>query len=248
MERVEQIARLTEREKVCLRQWLQNKSAKEIAVDLGITHHAVEKRLKMARAKLGATSSLEAARILSDAEGYGRAVAHTPDLTPHPLTIQKAFLQKSILGGIVMTLFAAALLALFLQPSSETSTPAQTSRLVDEYDEQLDVFLAAMIDSSEVGPDGEVFLTYPLGDGRFLRPNSGYYWQVSAEGRDDFTSPSLSDRRLKVRAQKAVEEIVHYDSTQFPNEPLRVAERTVALPNSSIEWHFIVARLRNELN
>ena len=43
------LSRLTEREKVCLRQWLQHKSAKEIAADLGISHHAVEKRLKMAR-------------------------------------------------------------------------------------------------------------------------------------------------------------------------------------------------------
>lgn len=51
------LSRLTEREKVCLRQWLQHKSAKEIAADLGISHHAVEKRLKMARMKLGATSS-----------------------------------------------------------------------------------------------------------------------------------------------------------------------------------------------
>jgi DNA-binding CsgD family transcriptional regulator len=39
------LSRLTEREKVCLRQWLQHKSAKEIAADLGISHHAVEKRL-----------------------------------------------------------------------------------------------------------------------------------------------------------------------------------------------------------
>jgi len=43
------VARLTEREKVCLRQWLQHKSAKEIAAELCISHHAVEKRLKMAR-------------------------------------------------------------------------------------------------------------------------------------------------------------------------------------------------------
>ena len=69
------LSRLTEREKVCLRQWLQHKSAKEIAADLGISHHAVEKRLKMARIRLGAASSLEAARMLVEAEGYGQAVS-----------------------------------------------------------------------------------------------------------------------------------------------------------------------------
>ena len=79
------LSRLTEREKVCLRQWLQHKSAKEIAADLGISHHAVEKRLKMARTKLGATSSLEAARMLGEAEGYGQAVAQSPDLVSDAL-------------------------------------------------------------------------------------------------------------------------------------------------------------------
>lgn len=56
------------------------KSAKEIAVDLGISHHAVEKRLKMARTKLGATSSLEAARMLGEAERYGQAVPQSPGM------------------------------------------------------------------------------------------------------------------------------------------------------------------------
>lgn len=64
------LAKLTEREKVCLRLWLQHKSAKEIAVDLGISHHAVEKRLKVARLKLGVASSLQAAQMLDAAEGH----------------------------------------------------------------------------------------------------------------------------------------------------------------------------------
>ncbi len=47
------IARLTENEKICLRRRLLPQTAKEMAADLGISPHAVEKRLKMARAKLG---------------------------------------------------------------------------------------------------------------------------------------------------------------------------------------------------
>ena len=86
----ESLSRLTEREKVCLRQWLQHKSAKEIAADLGISHHAVEKRLKMARTKLGATSSLEAARMLGGAEGYGRTVPQSPDLVSDALPLHSA--------------------------------------------------------------------------------------------------------------------------------------------------------------
>ena len=44
--------RLTGGEKECLRRFLRHQTAKEIALDLGISHHAVEKRLKMARVKL----------------------------------------------------------------------------------------------------------------------------------------------------------------------------------------------------
>ena len=47
------LARLTENEKICLRRRLLPQTAKEMAIDLGISPHAVEKRLKMARAKLG---------------------------------------------------------------------------------------------------------------------------------------------------------------------------------------------------
>src|SRR3954453_15720041 len=110
------LSRLTEREKVCLRQWLQHKSAKEIAADLGISHHAVEKRLKMARTTLGATSSPEAARMLREAEGYGPAVAHSPDLASPPLPLHSAFTGLSILGLALMILVGAIVFGLLSQP------------------------------------------------------------------------------------------------------------------------------------
>ncbi|MFL6725852.1 MAG: helix-turn-helix transcriptional regulator [Sphingomicrobium sp.] len=112
------LSRLTEREKVCLRQWLQHKSAKEIAADLGISHHAVEKRLKMARTKLGATSSLEAARLLGEAEGYGQAVPQSPDLVSDALPLHSAFTRLSVLGVAIMILVGAIVLGLHLQPAA----------------------------------------------------------------------------------------------------------------------------------
>jgi DNA-binding CsgD family transcriptional regulator len=116
MNHPEPLSRLTEREKVCLRQWLQHKSAKEIARDLGISNHAVEKRLKMARTKLGATSSLEAARMLGEAEGYGQAVPQSPDLASDALPLQPGFTRVTFRGVAIMILVAAIMLALLLQP------------------------------------------------------------------------------------------------------------------------------------
>jgi DNA-binding CsgD family transcriptional regulator len=112
------LARLTEREKLCLRQWLQHKSAKEIAADLGISHHAVEKRLKMARTKLGATSSLEAARMLGAAEGYGQTVTQSPDLASDALPLHSGFTRPTILGVAIMILVGAIVLGLLLQPAT----------------------------------------------------------------------------------------------------------------------------------
>jgi DNA-binding CsgD family transcriptional regulator len=111
------LSKLTEREKVCLREWLNHKSAKEIAADLGISHHAVEKRLKLARTKLNATSSLEAARMLSQAEGYGQTVAQSPDLVSKALPLHSGLNHSKALGVTIMILVAAVVLTLLLQPA-----------------------------------------------------------------------------------------------------------------------------------
>jgi DNA-binding CsgD family transcriptional regulator len=123
MDDCEPLSRLTEREKVCLRQWLQHKSAKEIAADLGISHHAVEKRLKMARTKLGATSSLQAARMLGEAEGYGQAVTQSPDLVSNPLPLHSASTRQTVFGVVIMILVGAIVLGLLSQPAAVSQAP-----------------------------------------------------------------------------------------------------------------------------
>ncbi len=81
------LARLTENEKSCLRRRLLPQTAKEMALELGVSPHAIEKRLKMARAKLGVSSSLHAARLLAlFEEGYQRAGPEPSDLANSPTT------------------------------------------------------------------------------------------------------------------------------------------------------------------
>jgi DNA-binding CsgD family transcriptional regulator len=119
--------RLTEREKEALRLWLDHKSAKEIALDLGISHHAVEKRLKMARTKLDAGSSLEAARMLAEAEsvpaGYGQTVAGAPDL---PLALSNGpswHHRPLVIGGLAM--FTLTVLGLALATAYPADAPTE---------------------------------------------------------------------------------------------------------------------------
>jgi DNA-binding CsgD family transcriptional regulator len=111
------LGRLTDNEKECLRRRLQQQTAKEMALELGVSPHAVEKRLKMARTKLGLSSSLEAARLLAASEGYGRTCtqAPAPAATVHgePKPVGLGWLA----GGILATVFMTAALALALQSS-----------------------------------------------------------------------------------------------------------------------------------
>jgi DNA-binding CsgD family transcriptional regulator len=65
--------RLSPRQEECLRGVLQLKSAKEIARDLGVSPHAVEKHLRIAREKFGVASSAEAARMFALDHGGGES-------------------------------------------------------------------------------------------------------------------------------------------------------------------------------
>jgi DNA-binding CsgD family transcriptional regulator len=114
------LGRLTDNEKECLRRRLQQQTAKEMALELGVSPHAVEKRLKMARTKLGLSSSLEAARLLAQTEEYQRAGPQSPDLALNAPDAQRPASRHRLAGGIVMSLFIAAALAGALQSSGDS--------------------------------------------------------------------------------------------------------------------------------
>jgi signal transduction histidine kinase len=116
------------------------------------------------------------------------------------------------------------------------------------FDNQLEYVLTAMIASAEIGPDGEVRMNRPLGDQRFLEPNSGLYWQITGRGAMPFPSRSLWDRALQVPAVHRDRAVHFRDSLEFPGEPLRIAERSIMLPDSDIRWSFMVAQSRDSLD
>ena len=115
------------------------------------------------------------------------------------------------------------------------------------FDSNLEYVLLSMIRSSEIGPDGEVRMIEPLGDPRFLEPYSGLYWQISGGTLEPYPSRSLWERRLDT-SDPHDDQILHvYDSNQFPDEELRVAERDVVLPGSKTKWRFQIAQSREVL-
>ncbi|MEN9717868.1 MAG: hypothetical protein RIQ99_746 [Pseudomonadota bacterium] len=147
-----------------------------------------------------------------------------------------------------MMLIAAGWIAVLLLVGGVALDRTLVRLVTHNFDDQIGYMLTGMIGSAEVGPDGEVFFNRPLGDQRFLEPNSGLYWQISGKGHDDFPSRSLWDRSLAVRADH-VDMAPHiYDSYQFQGEPLRIMERSIVLPGSETRWWFTVAQSRVELD
>lgn len=143
--RLAAIKRLTPAERECLRRCLEHQTAKQMAIDLGISAHAVEKRLKMARAKLGLSSSLEAAKLVVSVERSHRLGPGPSDLSPdstqpdqggtdavprHETSwIERIGLTRVVSGAILMSLIFAAALMLAYSPSTfqGQTSPAQTA-------------------------------------------------------------------------------------------------------------------------
>ena len=120
--------------------------------------------------------------------------------------------------------------------------------IVDNFDQQLEYVLNAMIAASEIGPDGEVRFSRPPADQRFLEPYSGAYFQISGKGQDTFPSRSLWDRRLATDGNHQDIELHKRDSFEFEGEPLRILERDVVLPGSQVRWRFQVAQSRDAID
>ena len=155
-----------------------------------------------------------------------------------------------------MLLIAAGWITVLLLLGGVALDRTLTGLVKRQYDDQLELSVNAMIASAEIDTLGDVKFNRALGDQRYLEPNSGFYWQISAQGREDYTSYSLAadqsrslwDRTLNIRDSIIATMPVFYDSKQFPNETLRIAQRTVQLPGSPTNWQFVVAGSRAELD
>ena len=124
-----------------------------------------------------------------------------------------------------------------------------TGTIVRNFDEQLESVLnTGLVAASEIGPEGEVRFNRQPADQRFIEPYSGLYFQVSGEGADTFPSRSLWDRRLRVDDGHQDINVHIYNSDEFADEPLRIAERDVILPGSKVRWRFQVAQSREMID
>ena len=148
-----------------------------------------------------------------------------------------------------MVLVAAAWIIPLLAIGGFALDRVLTSSIVRNFDGQLNYALTAMVSSAEIGPDGEVFFSRPLGDQRFFEPYSGLYWQVSAPGQTPFRSRSLWDRALDPHLDEPADKRIQaYTSNEWPTEPIRIVERYASIPGSTTSFRFQVAQSTADLD
>ena len=147
-----------------------------------------------------------------------------------------------------MILTAAAWITILLIGGGAALDRVLTNSVEQNFDTQIEYVLTAMIASAEIGPDGEIRMNRPLGDQRFLEPNSGLYWQITGKDAMPFPSRSLWDRALSPPVGHKDQAVHFRNSDEFPDEPLRIAERSIKLPDSDVAWTFMVAQSRDSLD
>ncbi|VVT12328.1 Signal transduction histidine kinase [Sphingomonas aurantiaca] len=148
-----------------------------------------------------------------------------------------------------MILIAAVWIAVLLSGGGFALDRVLRQAVTRNFDDQLEYVLRSLLNSSEIGPEGEViFSREAVADQRFLEPYSGLYYQVSAKGQDDLLSRSLWDRKLAFGSPHDDRTAHFYDSTQFQDEKLRIVERDAVIPGSKVHWRFQVAQSRDGLD
>nr|WP_176501814.1 ATP-binding protein [Sphingomonas sp. HMP9] len=148
-----------------------------------------------------------------------------------------------------MILIAAVWIAVLLSGGGFALDRVLGQAVTRNFDDQLEYVLRSLLNSSEIGPEGEVIFTREaVADQRFLEPYSGLYYQVSAKGQDDLLSRSLWDRKLAFGGPHDDRTAHFYDSMQFPDEKLRIVERDAVIPGSKVHWRFQVAQSRDGLD
>ncbi|MES3099680.1 sensor histidine kinase [Sphingomonas faeni] len=148
-----------------------------------------------------------------------------------------------------MILIAAVWIGVLLSGGGFALDRVLSQAVTRNFDDQLEYVLRSLLNSAEIGPEGEViFSRDAAADQRFVEPYSGLYWQVSGKGREDFPSRSLWDRKLAFGGTHDDRNAHFYDSNQFPDEKLRIVERDAVIPGSKVHWRFQVAQSRDGLD
>ncbi|WP_421994482.1 ATP-binding protein [Reyranella sp.] len=141
--------------------------------------------------------------------------------------------------SVRLVLAALVWLAVLLGVGGVVLSLAFRGAVEEEFGYRLDAILKTIIAATEVAPDGAVSMARPLGDPRFDRVFSGWYWQIVAPDGRRLRSRSLWDSVIAVAPGDETSAVRRIDG---PNhERLLVVERDLRFANAAGPVHLLVA-------
>ncbi len=112
------------------------------------------------------------------------------------------------------------------------------------FDARLLVQLDALVAASGIDVDGHFLVRRSLNDPRFHRPYSGWYWQISGNGRLLARSRSLWDQVLDSKTDTITG---HYEYFGPDQQKLRVVNRSITLPGYRKTLSFVTTGAAAEI-
>jgi len=113
------------------------------------------------------------------------------------------------------------------------------------YHEELEVHVRELGGLTEIAADGAIVLTRPLSDPRYAEPLSGFYWQVTADGRAPLRSRSMTRGSLDESIAHSPEILHRLDNG--PTGPAITYGYTRKWPAGE-DIHFVIATDQSELD
>lgn len=113
------------------------------------------------------------------------------------------------------------------------------------YHEELEVHVRELGGLTEIAPDGAIVLDRPLSDPRYDVPLSGFYWQVTADGRAPLQSRSMTRGSLDESIAHSPEILHRLDNG--PTGPAITYGFTRTGPAGE-DVHFVIATDQSELD
>ena len=113
------------------------------------------------------------------------------------------------------------------------------------YHEELEVHVRELGGLTEIAADGAIVLTSPLSDPRYAEPLSGFYWQVTADGRAPLRSRSMTRGSLDETIAHSPEILHRLDNG--PTGPAITYGYTRKGPAGE-DIHFVIATDQSELD
>jgi DNA-binding CsgD family transcriptional regulator len=235
---VESLQELTDKEKETLRLIVRGHDAKSMASALDLSVHTINERLRVARRKLGVTSSREAARLLFECEGRTYENLADKDLGEGPLTgsddQQDTGRNRAwLIGGILMSVLTAALLLLTPLASDGAGSPDAETAARDAAVE------TAARSWLELGDAGNWQASYDAAGDSFRSANSVAGWKEAAirvrAPLGAVVSRTLATIRYLNAPPHGYQEVTF--QTRFANKPEAV--ETVTLVKEGGAWKVV---------